>query len=98
MIFTTSTKNKHLVLLNKEEYRKKKTMKKISALIISICLLISTAAVTGSGADSNKHTGSPIPVIYLTGTGMNIVVDNEDGSTTEVFPVNLSGDRITALV
>ncbi len=76
----------------------KRTMKKLAAVIISICLLISTVAVVGSGADSNKHTGSPIPVIYIEGTGMPIVKDNADGSKTYVFPVDLSSDRITALV
>lgn len=76
----------------------KKTMKKLVAVLLSICLLICTVAVTGSGADSNKHTGSPIPVVYLTGTGMGIYEFNEDGTNTKVFPVELSSEQITALV
>ncbi len=76
----------------------KKTMKKLSALLISICLLISTVAVTGNGADCRKHTGSHIPVVYLTGTGYTIHEFNEDGSTTLVFPVEVSTDQISALV
>ncbi len=76
----------------------KKTMKKLFALLISICLLISTVAVAGNGAVTNKHTGSDIPVIYIEGTGMPIVKDNPDGSKTTVFPVDLSSDRINAIV
>lgn len=86
----------------------KKTMKKLLAVLISLCLLISTVAVTGSGVvtdtdtDSsvvnNKHTGSDIPVIYLTGTGGWIHEFHEDGTTTKVFPVDISTEQITALV
>lgn len=73
----------------------KKTMKKLVAVLISICLLISTVAVFGNGVDTGKHTGSPIPVIYVEGTGMPIVQYNEDGSKTTIFPVELSSELIT---
>ncbi len=76
----------------------KKAMKKLVAVMISICLLISTVAIAGSGVATDKHTGSDIPVIYLTGTGAGIYEFNEDGSTTMVFPVELSTEQITALV
>lgn len=76
----------------------KKTMKKLVAVLISICLLISTVAVFGNGADTGKHTGSPIPVIYVEGTGMPIVQYNEDGSKTTIFPVELSSELITPLI
>ena len=85
-----------------------RTMTKFFAVLISICLLISTVAVTGSGVvtdtdtDSsvvtNKHTGSDIPVIYLTGTGGWLHEFHEDGTTTKVFPVDISTEQITALV
>lgn len=76
----------------------KKTMKKLVAVLISICLLISTVALTGSGTVTNKHTGSDIPVIYIEGTGMTLVKDNPDGTKTKVFPVELSSDKIGAIV
>ena len=76
----------------------KKTMKKLVAVLISICLLISTVAIAGSGIATDKHTGSDIPVVYLTGTGGWIHEFNEDGTTTKVFPVDISGDQLTALV
>ncbi len=86
----------------------KKTLTRIVSVLISLCLLISTVAVSGSGVvtdtdtDSsvvtNKHTGSDIPVIYLTGTGGWIHEFNEDGTTTKVFPVDISTEQLTALV
>ena len=76
----------------------KKTMKKLVAVLISICLLISTVAIAGSGVATDKHTGSDIPVIYVEGTGFHLYKDNGDGTTTKVFPLELSDEKITALV
>lgn len=76
----------------------KKTMKKLISVFVSICLLVSTVALIGSGADSSKHTGSDIPVIYVEGTGFHLYKDNGDGTTTKVFPLELSDEKITALV
>ncbi len=76
----------------------KKTIKKLTAVFISLCLLISTVAVSGSGVVAGKHTGSPIPVIYIEGTGMYLVQDNPDGSKTTIFPVDLTSELITPLI
>ena len=64
----------------------KKTIKKLVAVLISICLLISTVAIAGSGVATDKHTGSDIPVVYLTGTGGWIHEFNEDGTIKRVVP------------
>ena len=76
----------------------KKTLTRIVSVLISLCLLISTVAVSGSGVVTDKHTGSDIPVIYLTGTGAMLHEFHEDGTTTQIFPVNIPSDKITALV
>lgn len=76
----------------------KKAISRIISVIITLCLLNNTVAVSGNGVVNEKHTGSPIPVIYLTGTGMELYENNEDGSQSRIFPVELSGDMITALV
>ncbi len=57
-----------------------------------------TVAVTGHGADVTKSTGSDVPVIYIEGTGFHLYKDNGDGTSTKVYPVEVSSEEISALV
>ncbi len=87
----------------RQDLRKTKEMKnrikKYMALLLCLCVAIGTI-VTASGdqVDEAVFHGSDIPVVYVQGQGAELVVDNEDGSRTRVYPINLGSDKITALV
>lgn len=73
-------------------------MKKFISLILSVCIIFCSVAVIGSGADGSQSKGSDVPVIYIEGSGFHLFKDNGDGTTTRVYPVELSSDEITAIV
>lgn len=73
--------------------------KKIIALLLCLCVTVCTIlTVTAEQPDDYSANGSDIPVIYIQGQGAEIVVDNEDGTRTRVYPIQLPEEEVTALV
>lgn len=77
----------------------KKRITRIIALALS--LFIITGSIISSSADQvdeSVYHGSDIPVVYIQGQGAALVIDNEDGTHTKVYPIELPEEDITALV
>lgn len=74
-------------------------IKKYVALVLCLCVSIGTfITASGDQADESVFHGSDIPVIYIQGQGCELVKDNEDGSTTRMYPIELGSDEISAIV
>ncbi len=75
----------------------KKALLKIVSAVLCVCLFAGTFALPDATA-TQDYIGSDIPVVYLCGSGASLVVDNEDGSTTEIYPIKLADGQLEAIV
>lgn len=64
-------------------------------LCVIICLALVMSCVFGlSSSAAEKAEGTDIPLIYIVGTGYELVADNEDGTQRRVYPIDLPVDDL----
>ncbi len=76
----------------------KKITKKLLSIVLSTAILLTTFAFAVSTNASDTAAGTDIPLIYVVGQGNTLVVDNEDGSTTTVYPIQIPDGYIAETV
>ena len=67
-------------------------LKKVISVLLCLVLLIGTVVCVPTYASDNTQ-GTDIPLIYIIGSGNELYVTNDDGSTRNIWPVELPIDH-----
>lgn len=76
----------------------KKIAKKLLSVVLCLTLILGTFAFAVSTSASDNADGTDIPLVYVVGQGSGLVVDNEDGTRSTVYPINIPEGYIETAV